>query len=98
MLNPLFIRTDPSNVTFESVFNHIEDINVPFETGYSTIRQLAFVKPRLYAKLFEKVVVKFHSTLFLLNISDFIFQFDGHFSAHREFRFQDSTLFNIVQV
>ncbi|CAF0961394.1 unnamed protein product [Adineta steineri] len=68
---------DSSKTTFESIFNPIEDLNVPFETGYYTIRQLALVKQRIFAKLYSK--------------------FDSHFGVHREFRFQDPTLFNLVQ-
>lgn len=50
---------DLSNVTFEKVFNPIEDLNVPFETGYCTIRQLGLVKPRLFGKLYSKVILNF---------------------------------------
>lgn len=49
------IDLDSSKPTFESIFNPIEDWNVPFETGYYTIRQLALIKQRTYAKLFSKV-------------------------------------------
>ncbi|CAF4332613.1 unnamed protein product [Rotaria sp. Silwood2] len=71
------LANDTSKPTFESIFNLIEDLNVPFETGYYTIRQLALVKQGTFAKLFSK--------------------FDSHFSVHREFRFQDPALFNLVQ-
>ena len=49
------IDADQSKPTFESIFNPIEDLNVPFETGYCTIRQLALVKQRTFAKVFPKV-------------------------------------------
>ncbi|CAM4869917.1 unnamed protein product [Rotaria socialis] len=68
---------ESSKPTFESIFHPIEDYNIPFETGYYTIRQLALVRQRAFAKLFSK--------------------FDSHFSAHREFRFQDPVLFNLIQ-
>ncbi|CAF4002676.1 unnamed protein product [Rotaria sordida] len=71
------LANDTSKPTFESIFNPIEDLNVPFETGHYTIRQLALVKQRTFAKLFSK--------------------FDSHFSIHREYRFQDPALFNLVQ-
>lgn len=48
-------RLDPSKLTFESIFHPIEDLNVPFETGFNTIRQLALAKQRVFAKLFSKV-------------------------------------------
>ena len=50
-----FLHADPSKLTFESIFNPIEDWNVPFETGFYTIRQLALVKQRVFPKLFSKV-------------------------------------------
>ena len=50
-----FFLIDPSNLTFESIFHRIEDLNVPFETGYYTIRQLALVKQRMFAKVYSKV-------------------------------------------
>ncbi|UJR33316.1 hypothetical protein I4U23_020766 [Adineta vaga] len=68
---------ESSKPTFESIFNPIEDLNVQFETGYYTIRQLALVNQRMFANLYSK--------------------FDSHFAIHREFRFQDPTLFNLVQ-
>ncbi|CAF0730096.1 unnamed protein product [Adineta ricciae] len=68
---------ESSKPTFESIFNPIEDLNVPFETGFCTIRQLALVDQRKFANLYSK--------------------FDGHFTMHREFRFQDPTLYNLVQ-
>ena len=52
---PVFLDLDSSKPTFESLFHPIEDFNVPFETGYYTIRQLAMVKQRTYGKLFSKV-------------------------------------------
>jgi hypothetical protein len=59
-----FVCVDTSKPTFESIFNPIEDLNVPFETGYYTIRQLALVKQRIFAKLFSKVCI-----FFLFNFS-----------------------------
>lgn len=48
-------QLESSKNTFETIFNPIEDLTVPFETGYYTIRQLALINQQKFGKLFSKV-------------------------------------------